>query len=275
VNMAPQWGLKNIPTLRAAFGYANVPASGQIAAGNYTVSGPPDNPATLFIVLETSKSGYFKADYGFSLFGFPVDGNVGLRFTDYTLTEQANNSIVTGSGAAASLTFVPTVGSHETSILLPSWNAKVTLADNLFMRLSASETATRPSFSQLNPATSYSLGGTTLQSSASSGNPNLSSEKSINLDGDVEYYWGKANHVSAAVFHRYVEGYIQNQTSQVTQGGVLYNFTKPVNFQNSYIDGTELAYSQFLDFLPDFWSGFGWDINGTYIAPPVRVILRI
>ena len=268
VNLAPQWGLQNIPTLRAAFGYANTPAYGAIAAGDYTKSGPPNNPATLFIVLETSKSGYFKADYGFDVFGFPVDGNVGLHFTDYTLTEQANNSIVS-NGAVS---FVPTVAQHETTILLPSWNLKATLMDNLFARVAVSETATRPSFSQLNPSTSYTLGGTTLQSSASSGNPNLSSVKSINEDADVEYYWGKANHVSVAGFHRYVEGYIQNQTSQVTQLGVVYNFTKPVNFQNSYIDGIEVGYSQFLDFLPemtggpDWLGGFGWDVNGTYIS---------
>lgn len=269
-NMSADWGFQNMPALRTAFGYANVPASGQIAAGNYTVKGPPNNPGNLFIVLETSKSGYFKTDYGFDVLGFPVDGNLGVRFTDYTLTEQANNSTVSGGV----LTFTPTVATHETSVFLPSWNARVTLDDGLYWRFAASETATRPTFAQLNPATNYNLGGTTLQSSASSGNPNLSSEKSINLDTDVEYYWGKANHVSAAVFHRYVEGYIQNQTSQVTVGGVLFNFTQPVNYQNAYIDGTEIAYSQFLDFLPGFWSGFGWDVNGTYISGPFNNISK-
>jgi len=261
-NMSADWGFQNMPALRAAFGYANVPAFGQIAAGNYTVSGPPNNPASLFIVLETSKSGYFKTDYGFNVLGFPVDGNVGFRFTDYTLTEQSNNTVIQNNA----VTFNPTVASHETSVFLPSWNAKVTLDDGWFLRFAASETATRPTFSQLNPATSYNVGGTTLQNSASSGNPNLAAVKSLNLDGDMEYYWGKANHVSGAVFHRYVEGYIQNSTSQVTLGGLIYNFTQPVNYQNAYIDGAEAGYSQFLDFLPDFWSGFGWDANATYIS---------
>ncbi len=261
-NMSPDWGWQNMPALRTAFGYANVPAFGQIAAGNYTVSGPPNNPGVLFIVLETSKSAYFKTDYGFNVLGFPVDGNLGARFTDYTLTEQSNNTVIQNNA----VTFNPTVATHETSVFLPSWNAKVTLDDGLFVRFAASETATRPTFSQLNPATNYNVGGTTLQNSANSGNPNLAAVKSINLDTDVEYYWGKANHISVAGFHRYVEGYIQNQTSQVTLSGLVYNFTQPVNFQNAYIDGAEAGYSQFLDFLPDFWSGFGWDVNATYIS---------
>ena len=103
--------------------------------------------------------------------------------------------------------------SHETSVLLPSFNARVTLDDGLFARFGASLTDTRPTFAQLNPATSYSAAGTTLQGSARSGNPNLSPVKSTNLDVDVEYYWGKANHVSVAAFDRYIEGYIQTAST--------------------------------------------------------------
>jgi len=265
------WLWNNQPYVRSLFGYSKVPAFGAIAAGDYTVSGPPNNPANLFIVSEVSLAGYAKLDYGFNVLGFPVDGNLGLRFTDYTLTEQANNSNIINN----TLSFTPTRASHETSVFLPSFNARVTLDDGLYVRFAASETATRPTFSQLNPATSYSIGGTTLQGSANSGNPNLSAEKSINLDGDVEYYWGKANHVSAAVFHRYVEGYIQTAAvGQVVVAGNTYNVSKPVNFQNSYIDGTEVAYSQFLDFLPGFWSGFGWDANATYISGPFNNITK-
>jgi TonB-dependent receptor len=261
-NLSPVWLWNNVSEIRTLFGYGNV-----AGGSTYIANGPPDSPANLFIVNETSKAGYIKADYGFDVFGFPVDGNVGIRFVDYMLTEQANSSTVTGTGANAVLTFSPTVATHETSVFLPSWNARVTLDDGLFWRMAASETATRPTFQQLNPATSFSAPGTTLQGSATSGNPNLVAEKSINLDTDLEYYWGKANHVSAAVFHRYVEGYIQTASlGQETVGGLVYNVTMPINYSNSYIDGSEIAYSQFLDFLPGFWSGFGWDTNLTYIS---------
>jgi TonB-dependent receptor len=104
-----------------------------------------------------------------------------------------------------------------------------------------------------------------LTGTASSGNPNLSPEKSTNVDWDLEYYWGNANHVSGALFNRDVTGYIQNVASQISIGGVPYTLTAPANVQNATIKGGELAYSQFLDFLPGFWSGFGWDLNGTYV----------
>ena len=265
------WLWNNKAAVRGLFGYGNIQANGQIPAGDYTKSGPPLNPANLFIVSEVSLAGYLKADYGFELFGFPVDGNLGVRFTDYTLTEHANNSNVVGT----SLSFSPTVASHETSVFLPSWNVRVTLDDGFFLRAAASETATRPTFAQLNPATSYTIGGTTLQGTANSGNPTLAAEKSINLDASLEYYWGSANHISAAGFHRYVEGYIQTASiGQIVVAGLTYNANKPVNFQNAYIDGGEVAYSQFLDFLPGFWSGFGWDVNGTYISGPFNNITK-
>ena len=268
-NIDPTWLWNNQATIRNLFGY------GAVAGGDYAHNGPPNNPANLFIVSEVSLASYMKVDYGFDLFGFPVDGNLGFRFTDYTLTEQANNSIVTGTGSNAVLSFEPTVATHETSIFLPSWNARVTLDDGLYWRFAASETATRPTFSQLNPATNYNVPGTTLQGSATSGNPQLAAEKSINLDTSLEYYWGKANHLSVAVFHRYVEGYIQTASlGQETIAGLVYNVTKPINYQNAYIDGVELGYSQFLDFLPGFWSGFGWDVNGTYISGPFTNITK-
>lgn len=36
----------------------------------------------------------------------------------------------------------------------------------------------------------------------------------------------------------------------------------------------EVGYSQFLDFLPDFWSGFGWDLNGNYVSGPFNLISK-
>lgn len=272
-NVDPNWLWNNAATIRNLWGWSSVTGFGSATPVDYTKSGPPDSPANLFIVSEVSWAAYFKANFAFNVLGYPLDGNVGVRYIDTTLTEQANNSLVSGSPAV--LTYTPNVAAHETSDLNPSLNMRLTLDDNLFVRFSASKTTTRPSFSQLNPAQSFSGGGTTLPGSSSSGNPSLSAEKSLNLDLDAEYYWGRANHIAVAGFHRYVEGYIQNQSQgNITVNGLLYLYTKPVNYQNAYIEGAEVAYSQFLDFLPGFWSGFGWDANATYIAGPFNNITK-
>jgi iron complex outermembrane receptor protein len=263
----PDWLVNNIDTIRKAYGY----------------SGPQDDvPSSTFIVNEVFKEGYLKANYGFDVFGFPVDGNVGVRFVDTNLTEQAyltNQNQVCNTATppvcTPNISFTPTTARKETTDLLPSFNLRVTLDQGLFFRFGASKTVTRPSFSQLNPAQSFSGAGQTLLGSSSSGNPNLSAEKSVNLDMDIEKYWGVANHVSLAVFHRDVTGYIQTAVctsaiagcvnGQVTVNGLTYNYSLPQNFQNASIEGVEAGYSQFLDFLPDFWSGFGWDVNATYL----------
>jgi len=238
----------------------------------------PDVPSSTFIVNEVTQSTYIKANYGFDVWNIPIDGNVGVRYVDTQLTEQAYKTD-TSSGV---ITFTPTTARKGTTDLLPSFNLRATLDDGLFLRFSASKTVTRPSFSQLNPAQSFSGAGQTLLGVSSSGNPNLNAVKSVNLDVSGEYYWGHGNHFSAAVFHRDVKGYIQTAActsaqpgcvnGQVQSNGFVYNYTLPLNFQDATLEGGEVGYSQFLDFLPGFLSGFGWDTNATYVSGPFNNI---
>jgi len=149
--------------------------------------------------------------------------------------------------------------------LLPSINTRFTLAEGLFLRLAASKTITRPTFTQTNPAQRVTAATANITGSVNAGNPNLNNVKSYNVDADLSYYWGQGNHVTLAAFHRDVSGYIQNVTDTVIIDGNTYNRTIPVNLVNSKVRGIETGYSQFLDFLPGFWSHFGWDVNATYI----------
>ena len=78
-----------------------------------------------------------------------------------------------------------------------------------------------------------------------------------------------------AIFNRDVTGYIQTAVctaaipgcvnGQVTVNGLVYNYSLPQNFQNATIQGVEAGYSKFLDFLPGWLGGFGWDVNATYL----------
>ncbi|MEO8300210.1 MAG: TonB-dependent receptor [Rhizomicrobium sp.] len=240
----------------------------------------PDVPSATFIVNEVTQSTYIKANYGFDIWNIPIDGNVGVRYVDTQLTEQAYKTD-TSTGV---ITFTPTTARKGTTDLLPSFNLRATLDDGLFLRFSASKTVTRPSFSQLNPAQSFSGAGQTLLGTSASGNPNLNAVKSVNLDVSGEYYWGHGNHVSAAVFHRDVKGYIQTAActsaqagcvnGQVQSNGFFYNYSLPQNLQDATLEGAEVGYSQFLDFLPGFLSGFGWDSNATYVSGPFNNISK-
>ncbi|WP_017445355.1 TonB-dependent receptor [Gayadomonas joobiniege] len=128
------------------------------------------------------------------------------------------------------------------------------------------------------------------------GNINLVAQTSTNMDISFERYWGKGNMVSLAFFHRKVEadlvtrkgilavpaepgtnlvgvegnGGASGQDILVGQdissqpGYELWSVRTAFNGQGSVRQGIEIGYTQWLDFLPDFWNGFGFSANYTY-----------
>lgn len=262
-NIDPNWLYQNENYFRSLYGYTGPQAF---------------VPTFSFDTREKSNAGYMMANYAFEVAGFPVDGNFGFRYVETSLLENAftqtyvplnpavGPTVAPNATCTTCVQYTPTSATKMTYDFMPSINVRMTLADDLYLRVAASKTVTRPTFAQLNPGITLSAPtATLLTGTASSGNANLSPEKSINVDLGMEYYWGHANHVAGAIFNRDVTGYIQNVATPITVGGVNYTLTAPANVQNATIKGAELAYSQFLDFLPDFWSGFGWDVNATYL----------
>jgi TonB-dependent receptor len=269
--VAPGWTRNNIEKMRNLFGY----------------SGPQDFiPTNHFDVSEVSHAGFVKANYAFEIANFPVDGNIGLRLIRTTLTEKGNTSryvplnpaVGPTQGANATcitcVQYTPSSATKTDTQWLPSFNLRATLTNNLFLRAGYSKTVTRPTFAQLNPGLTLSAPTATLLGTANGGNPDLVPVESTNYDLDLSYYWSNANHISVATFYRKVAGYIQNGQSNLVISGQNYIYTRPANFQDASIKGVEAGYSQFLDFLPGFWSGFGFDVNGTYIDAPFNNVAK-
>jgi iron complex outermembrane receptor protein len=263
--LTPGWTRDNIEKARNLFGY----------------SGPRDfAPTNHFEVSEASHAFFAKGNYGFELGSVPVDGNFGLRVIKTKLTEAgftsqyraANPALGSAVGVNATCTtcvvYTPTSQTKTDTQYLPSFNLRAQLVHNLFLRAGYSKTVTRPTFAQLNPGLTVNPPTATLQGTATGGNPDLDPVKSTNYDADLSYYWGRTNNVSVSTFYREVTGYIQNGQSVYTLEGQNYIRTQPVNFQDATISGVEASYTQFLDFLPGFWSGFGWSVNGTHIKAP-------
>lgn len=263
--LRPGYVRENIEKMRNLFGY----------------SGPRDfAPTNHFEVSEVSKAVFLKANYGIEVGGIPVDGNFGLRVVQTTLTEDGftsqyrplNPAIPSSQGVNATCTtclvFTPTSQTKKDTQYLPSFNLRAQLVQNLFLRAAYSKTVTRPTFAQLNPGLTVNPPTATLQGTATGGNPDLDPVKSTNYDADLSYYWGRTNNVTFSAFHREVQGYIQNGQSVYTLEGVNYIRTQPVNFVDAEISGVEASYTQFLDFLPGFWSGLGFSVNGTHIKAP-------
>jgi TonB-dependent receptor len=271
VNMDQAWVWQHVEDMRALFGY----------------SGPLDLiPTNHFDVTETGNAGYLKANYAFDFGGMTIDGNIGVRVVKTKLTEKAftqqyvplDPSVGPTQGVNATcitcIVYTPVTATKTDTQVLPSFNLRWKLIDGLYLRAAAGKTVTRPTFAQLNPGLTVRAANAVLLGSASSGNPDLSPVKSTNYDLDLSYYWNRVNHLTAAVFYREVTGYIQTRQTAVVIQGQDYVLSRPENYQNAKIKGLELGYSQFLTFLPGFLSGFGWDVNATFIDAPFNNVAK-
>ena len=247
----PEWLFNNIGKIRTLFGQS--------------ASAPALDPTNSFDDREQSYAAYVKGNFAFDVGSVPVDGNIGVRVVDTKADMKGNTLVVTNTGTGYTFSYSATNSSKETADWMPSINLRAKLQDDLFVRFAASRTVTRPTFAQLNPGLSLSASTATLLGSGSSGNANLAPEKSDNVDLSLEYYFGPANILSGSVFYRAVDGYIGSYVTPETIGGIVYQVTLPENGGSGHIDGVEINYTQFFDFLPGIWSGLGLQLNGTYV----------
>lgn len=250
-------------------------------------------------LTEETQAAYVYARFGAenALFGKTFDGNIGVRIIETETSAQSVTTlpVITGTcpppGAPAAdctafnraVTF-STGGSldgqpisNSYTDVLPSLNLRVFLADGLQARFAVSRAMVRPEMYQLQPFTNLSINfeadGYTLDDVAPftgiGGNPGLDPIKATNYDASLEWYFAPTGSVTLAVFHKDITDYIftGTETETFTNGGVTYDFlmTRYVNGDEGTVDGFELAYQQFYDFLPGWLSGFGVQGNFTFI----------
>ena len=216
-------------------------------------AGPANfNPTLGFTDKESVAAGYVNAIYGGTLGDKPLNGSIGFRLTRTTQDLRGFRTDGTAINSSESQTDV-----------LPVLNSRLKLDDKLQLRFAAGRTMTRPNFGDLNPAVTLNAPTTTggAAGSGSGGNPDLKTVKSDNYDLALEYYFEKASYASVTAFHRDIDGYVQTFAATETIGGVPYTVVRPRNSGKGKLDGFELSYQQF----PDFLQGLGWMANYTYI----------
>jgi len=224
---------------------------------------PDADPSRVFTDKEQNFATYGLANFS-TMFGtLPFDGVAGVRFADTHQSlggyeRQSVNGSTTGP-------YVLTVVDKARWDVLPTLSARLKLHDDLQLRGSFTKTVTRPDFASLNPATSLTSPGPTIQGSGSGGNPDLTPIQSTNYDVALEYFPSRTSQATVAVFYRTIDGYIQNYANQETIGGNSYSVTRPRSTHNGTLRGIETSYQQFLDFLPDAFKGLGFQVNYTYI----------
>ena len=225
---------------------------------------PAEDAGRFYHIDEKSYAGYMQLGYGNELFGLPFDGLLGMR------VERVKRRLDAYSYDAATGIYSPLSDSTSAPVYLPNLSFNLHFTDNLQLRLVAAKTLTYPGFGQLNPSLSLNPGTINRAGVASSGNPNLKPIRSNNYDASLEWYFAPASYVSLGGFYRDINGYIQNYVTDVTIGGQPYQLNSPQSAGSGHLDGAEVAYQQFFDFLPGAWSGLGVQFNYTYIEGSTR-----
>jgi iron complex outermembrane recepter protein len=193
-----------------------------------------------------------------------VDGLMGMRM------ERVKRGLDAFSYDASTNIYSPLSKSTSAPVYLPNLSFNLHLTDALQLRLVGAKTVSYPGFGQLNPSLSLNPGTINRAGAASSGNPDLKPIKSNNYDASLEWYFAPAGYVSGGVFYRDIDGYIQNYVTDVTINGDAYQLSSPQSAGSGHLDGAEVAYQQFFDFLPGALSGLGVQLNYTYIDGSTR-----
>jgi TonB-dependent receptor len=158
---------------------------------------------------------------------------------------------------------------------LPSLNVKMNLTDDFLLRFGFSKAMARP---DLGLTRSYfrmveapvNDDGTWGGVRADTGNGFLKPIRSTQFDMSAEWYFSKVGQLSLSLFHKELSDVWTNGFFVVnaTNAGVTVpvSVAAPINSpEKGKMKGFELAYQQFFDMLPGFWSGFGVSANYTYI----------
>lgn len=234
-----------------------------IAAGGtgYTTAAPV--AATQYTATEETMAGYGQANFAI---GDTIEGTVGIRAT------KAKTRV---TGTATGL--LPDQGGSDWEFL-PNASVRWRFVPDLQLRLSATQTITRPVFEQLNPATSLGAPPNVIVPNpsdpfinarrGSSGNPFLEPLRSNNYDASLEYYFSPTGFASLTAFRRDLTGFIQNTDFRFLDpalGPLI--VTAPVNGGRGRVDGLEAQVQTFFDFdwLPGFARGFGIQANYTLL----------
>lgn len=246
---------------------------------------------------EKTTGGYVMLEFG--LDDARLDGNIGVRAvrtenaaTGYLVYPNVVYAPYLGAGESE-----PITASNSYTDVLPSLNIRWEPVDNLIVRFAASKAIARPAFSDMQayqvlsadtrdgidppdpddpiqtlPVTDLDLTG------SSTDNPYLEPMKANQFDLSLEWYFDpdKGGMAWINLFHKDIKDYFRNQSRLVAYPGAdgnqyEYLVTQTINTGTARIQGAEIGWNQFFDFLPAPFDGLGLSANYTYIDSSTKI----
>lgn len=152
--------------------------------------------------------------------------------------------------------------------LLPSATVRFNVTDDFRLRANYGETLRRPNFVDLNPNFTLVQDLTGVgYGSGTGGNPDLVATKGKNLDFTAEWYFAKDSAIYGTWFRREIDGLVVPfvQTLLIPGTGLnvdTFKVTRPVNASDGKLQGVELGFVYFPDYLPGVLRGLG--VQGSF-----------
>ena len=228
--------------------------------------------------------------------GIPDDAN-GDKIPDLVaVSYQTFGCLVTAEDKAFLNADTPGVGTSNPNTatashtnVLPSFNLKIDLNDEWLARLALSKAMARPDIGYMKNYTSVGakypntltdpgwirdpisgeITGVEMRLAGSSQNPFLKPIEANQIDIALEHYWADVGSLTATVFYKQFDNYIQSGSyeREFTSNGVTKTaqMTGPINGDGASIKGFEVAYQTFFDMLPEPFDGLGMQVNYTRI----------
>ncbi|NTS76147.1 TonB-dependent receptor [Catenovulum sp. SM1970] len=187
----------------------------------------PDH-ASSFEVEEAIFAAYVRFDFNFG----NVSGNIGTR---------AVSTHVDSSGYALERLgdeeYIWQTEENNYFNLLPSFNLKLPIKDDLQFRFSYAHVLSRPEYSQLSNAIDYQpTNGVVV-----AGNPQLDPLTAHNYEFGAEWYWNDYSYASATAFYRGVSEFIEESTTLRDYNGEQLLVQEPDNTLGGSYEGIELT----------------------------------
>jgi TonB-dependent receptor len=167
------------------------------------------------------------------------------------------------------VTISPSVVNNNYNSLLPMLHLKYKLNDNANLRAAYTRTFVRPNFGDMTPGTSINSSSSPM--TLTRGNPDLQPTFSNNVDLMGEYFFKNVGLFSAGAFYKDISGVVFTNTSMENIDGNDYMVTQAKNLNRATLIGFEAGINKRFDFLKGFWSGFGVEVNYTFIDSKTEV----
>jgi len=235
-----------------------------------------DGPQDLIntYTVETEATALY-VEFNYSAFDDKLIGDFGVRYVDTQASSVGHQGMNFPANTGGASYAIPVDASKSYTNVLPSFNARYVINEEMLLRFSAAKVMARPTPTQVRPG--VAVKATNPENvTATGGNPNLSPTEATQYDLSWEWYFSESGLVSVAAFYKDIDSFVYDQTKEKSfdcpvdatpENCALLNGVptkESVNGEGGEITGLELSYQQNFTFLPGVLSDFGTIVNYTY-----------